>query len=748
LGRQTNGTFQRLSLGWVDETALVLAGAATMRGKALDLVYPAPAGEVSTLLAAQLLIHALAGERRNPSVGLVTADPAAATRVWDELRIESQGSRVPLWEVFPAYRADPDGTAQFTGALRGVVIGRRCDGWIVDVTVVDSLAGPVVANPRGPVIRVFADPLDPSLDDAKARGELIWGWSEGHLALGSAPASPVQSNRVPFSVAQGRLDVLREGVRLDVTVCTHADAEQRLGEAREALLRLSRLVGAAPSRHLEMGIRVTWSHLTTLACLPCRPSEYDKFAGVPPRAARAASEFEREVAAWARTLPADMRDLAQEVSAQIGLLVAALERGNPFGSALAHLALEGKPMWIVTRTRTAARALVAAQKGDERALRVGPLRVTWYGALHQCEVLPRAVVVGPPARSGWHRIAAGIAPDLGVLVLGELEADRARWAWDALRAARHRWGSQDLRRDAWSRLFVNPPPPPYPEPQLGAPVFNLSVGTRVMTEPDPFSPLGSLLRDDRMLLADEGSQERLVEVGERGDLRTHVSAVEIDTDFGFVLLPAEREVDVVVADTLERVVASSLSRGSRLVIAREGGRIGLIEALEDRLQHRPDLLASRLLIDEYQTRVYAAFRDSELTAPDLYQRMKSLSCTKSSTAVRSWVTRGGPMGPRDLEDIPRLNSALHLGYQYQRLREIHAGLEQVRVFRRVAGLALVRATTAALLARDDARVSAELGLSVADLRDAVAIATVRGLRLLPRLATITEIGHLQEVPFQ
>src|SRR6266487_5535941 len=46
-----------VDLCWVDEVALALIDLAMRRRQGLDLVYPAPAGEVAVLLAAQLLLR-------------------------------------------------------------------------------------------------------------------------------------------------------------------------------------------------------------------------------------------------------------------------------------------------------------------------------------------------------------------------------------------------------------------------------------------------------------------------------------------------------------------------------------------------------------------------------------------------------------------------------------------------------------------------------------------------------------------
>ena len=172
-----------VDLCWVDEVALALIGLAVVRRQGIDLVYPAPAGQLGVLLAAQLLLHRLIQGRRSSSLGLVTADTTAAARTWEALRIATTGSREPLTEVFPCFRAGPEGEAPAQGrALQGLIVGQRCLGWPVDYLVVDHLAGPVTVRGEARTIEVFSDPLDPALVRAERESRLIWGWSEPDLA--------------------------------------------------------------------------------------------------------------------------------------------------------------------------------------------------------------------------------------------------------------------------------------------------------------------------------------------------------------------------------------------------------------------------------------------------------------------------------------------------------------------------------------------------------------------------------------
>src|SRR4029077_15753060 len=107
------------------------------------------------------------------------------------------------------------------------------------------------------------------------------------------------------------------------------------------------------------------------------------------------------------------------------------------------------------------RALFKSIGDDPEAEECGNLRAAWYGKLHKHDSHPYGVVVGLPARSAWHRIDSGLARNLTVLVMGQAEAQRAKWAIDTLKAARARWASLDQRKKVWQTLIGSPVPPPH-----------------------------------------------------------------------------------------------------------------------------------------------------------------------------------------------------------------------------------------------------------------------------------------------
>ncbi|HEU5402411.1 MAG TPA: hypothetical protein VFU86_13695, partial [Terriglobales bacterium] len=81
----------RVGLTTVDEDALALLDLAMERGRGITFVYPAPAGEVAVLLAAQLILHRFVRGDPAPSVGLLTADTTGASKTWEGLAITTRG---------------------------------------------------------------------------------------------------------------------------------------------------------------------------------------------------------------------------------------------------------------------------------------------------------------------------------------------------------------------------------------------------------------------------------------------------------------------------------------------------------------------------------------------------------------------------------------------------------------------------------------------------------------------------------
>ena len=184
-----------------------------------------------------------------------------------------------------------------------------------------------------PTVALFADPLDPNLERLAERDELLWSWSEQDLAAGAAVLGYRAAGTVPFSVAHERLAQMAAGTDITIEVSHHPEADAAVDRAREDLRVLAELAGPTLGRHLANGLSVAWHHLSVLVALPCRPSVFDRFSGVPPWSARATRGFEPEIATWAGTLDGDASEVGSVLASDLGDLRAALERGNPLSDA-------------------------------------------------------------------------------------------------------------------------------------------------------------------------------------------------------------------------------------------------------------------------------------------------------------------------------------------------------------------------------------------------------------------------------
>lgn len=733
---------RRVDLCWVDEVALELIDLSIRRGQGVDLVYPAPAGQVAVLLAAQLLLHQFVRGNVSPSVGIVTADATMATRTWDALRIASTGGREPISQVFPCSRAGPDGESPWGGRrLKGVIVGQRCKEWPVDHLIVDHLAGFVAGQVDQPSIEVFSDPLDRDLRRAEERGRLIWGWSDADLALGDS-LEERRDHTIAFSVASDRLRTLADGVEVTLVVSHHPGAEAALGRIREDLRLMRSLAPARTDRNLERGLSVAWHHLATLSSLPCTPSRFDRFAGLPPIAARATSTFERELEAWARTLTGDPVEIATILASDMGDLRAALDDGNPFEQSIEELRDGSVETLIVTRTQTASKALLDALGIDPAVTRAGNLSICPLGRLHRQGTWPTAVMIGEPSPWDWHRLLSGLAPELRVLALGERSATACAAAVAEFRAMRDHWAGGPIRARTWGVLVGTPPPPTASVILRKSRTTVVVQGSEYVPEPDPFDSLASLFDLDPLDIGGEGPRAAIAREDPGGDWTAEVLAIDVRTDRGRILLEAGRPVEVRIGPRIVDRRPEALNAGDIVLVGRSQGRVGLLEALEERLAHRPDLLAARLMVDGYRRLVRRRFAQSGMTVAALHTAMVDLGCERTSAAVRDWVT-DGTMAPQHLDDLRRLNTALDLGMSEVQLREIFAGVQRRRGFRRSAGRALAAAARDSTVVEDEGRLDTETGLSVADLRDAVVQAVVVSVKPCGAPVPLTLLGRLE-----
>lgn len=737
--------YSRVYLSPLDESVLALVDRTIASGKDLTIVYPAPAGDVCVLLAAQILLRAFLDAKQLPAVGVLTADAAGSARTWNELRIAAPGSRTPLSEVFPCFRCAPDGTPQFgRRRARGLVIGNNFRDWPVDVVVVDHLAGQVDDEIPMTAIHVFADPLDPAISQLAARGSLVWGWSPGELSAWLGGASLTGRDRAAvFSIGEQRLRTLAAGVDVAIGVAHDEEAEQCIRRLRDDLRTMADFAASDPSPTIDRGIRVAWHHLSTLVSLPCRPSDFDQFAGVPPIAARPTSSFEPEIAAWSRVLGGDARDIAGVIASDLGDLRVRMEASPPFLAELTAALRDETPTLVVVRTHTAARGLLRAlaleSRGDGR---IGNSAIRSVARLHREGAWPRAIVVGTPPRWEWHKIDSGLSAHVRVLVLGDIDARMGVSVLNEIDMARRRWGSPVVRSETWKQLIGGGMPE---APIEAARPYNVRVEGLREAPPhvDPFAELEKLMIGGRLVVGEEGVEEGVAEEIEEGRWAAAVEAVEVETDAGVIRLPAGRLVDVRIDDRIVDYRARDLRAGMFLLIGRRAGRVGLLDALAERLKHRPDLFVATLLVNDLQSHIRKAFQSLGITSTQLFKRMREAGFAKTYAAARGYVGDGGPLAPRDIEDLRRLNTVLKIGFDDARIREVFAGVSRLRTFRRAAGRALAAAARGATVAGDGAGVDPETGLSLADLRDVVIEAKVIEVRECPDLVPLAELDRLE-----
>jgi hypothetical protein len=234
----------------------------------------------------------------------------------------------------------------------------------------------------------------------------------------------------------------------------------------------------------------------------------------------------------------------------------------------------------------------------------------------------------------------------------------------------------------------------------------------------------------------------LAREGDAGSWTAAVPAVEVTTDRGPLLLEQGRAVDVREGPKIVERRPETLQPGAILLVGRRQGRVGLLEALEERFRDRPDLMAARFLVDHYRRGVRARFAQSGLTIFALHRILAGLGCDKTSAAVRSWVT-DNTMAPQHKDDLERLNEGLELGFSQRQVDELFAGVQRRRGFRRAAGRALAAAARDSTVVVDENRVDDETGLSIADLREAVVEAGVVAVRPCDHPVPLTLLGRLE-----
>ena len=745
LSRYVKGTYVGVGLNLIDEAVLALVGRALARRSNVTFVYPSPAGEVSVLLAAQILIAQLLTGRISPSVGLVTSDTTTAARTWNQLSLGRAGERVALSEVFPCIRAGPNGEYPLRRRqFKGLLVGRQFVGWPCDTVIRDHIAGLAPGEPHVPTISVYGNPLDESLNDISKRGEPIWGWNASDVTALNSTQFRRDEHFSPFSVAADRFATIASGLRTTIRISRNEKAESCAGALKDDLLTLNEMAGHNLSAQLRRGLRAAWHHQRMLQALPVRPTKFDRFGGIPPIAARPTATYEPEMRAWAQALGGEIGELAEIVSSDLADLRSALEDSPPFLAELSKLASQGEEALIIVSNRTAARALVHELGGDVQSSNVGRCQVVSMRTLHRTGTWEKAYVVGMPPRWDWHRLDSGLTEDLHLLVLGDKEAGWARRSLKTLHEARNRWSSTDFRRHAWKRL-MSPTPPPVPEIPLRIAEDPEIVGAiDFVPTPDPFEAFEPLLVTVP-LFGEEGPSDMLAEEREDGQWTTQVEAVEVATDSGIIRLPIDRIVDVRVLNALDEMRADHLAPGMFLIVNRSAGRVGLLDAIADRLRtHRPDLFVANLVIRDLRASILENFRRSGMSKTDLYDRLVGLGFDKTYQAARGYVVERGPLAPRDYSDLRRLNTTLELGYDERRLAEVFTAVKRERAFRRATGRALASAARRTVTMEDTALVDDDIGLSIADLQELVLEARILGVRRCESPIPLGETGAFLE----
>ncbi|PZS27113.1 MAG: hypothetical protein DLM61_17295, partial [Pseudonocardiales bacterium] len=330
-----------------------------------------------------------------------------------------------------------------------------------------------------------------------------------------------------------------------------------------------------------------------------------------------------------------------------------------------------------------------------------------------------------------------------VLTLGTQSAEGCARAVESVRAATDHWGDDAEHARAW-RAVVGSVPPAHLSDGTSSPRRPVVVadGAKYVPEPDPFESLSSLFDLDPLDFGGEPPIRGIARQTDPDGWTAAVPAVSVVTDRGLLLLEVGRPVDVRDGPKMNERRPETLEPGAILLVGRQQGRVGLLEALEERLGHRPDLLAARYLLDHYRRLVRARWPASGLTIAALHRAMTDLGCDKTSAAVRSWVTEG-TMAPQHIDDLARLNAALVLGMSSVQVRELFAGVQRRRGFRRAAGRALAAAARDATVVADADTIDSETGLSIADLRDAVVEAVVLEVTPCDDPVPLTLLGTLE-----
>ena len=219
-------------------------------------------------------------------------------------------------------------------------------------------------------------------------------------------------------------------------------------------------------------------------------------------------------------------------------------------------------------------------------------------------------MIGEPSPWDWHRLLSGLAPNVEILTLGKQSAAGCASSIASIRAAQDHWGGVAVRERTW-RTLVGRRPPVTPA-EISAPrrpVLTLD-GAEYVPEPDPFEELASLFDLSPSMSGAKdrarGSRAKTVtgtgpQPCPRSQSRRTRARFSSRSDS-----PSRSE----TAPRSSSAAPNSSNQASILLVGRQQGRVGLLEALEERLGDRPDLLAARFLLDDYRRLSGARFAES------------------------------------------------------------------------------------------------------------------------------------------
>ena len=210
---------QWVDLCWVDEVALALIDLAQEHDQSSPSSIPPRRARSPCSWPRSCSCTSSCTATGSPSVGIVTADTTMAARTWNALRIATTGAREPIAEVFPCYRAGPEGESPWRWsstpgrhhrpAVQGLAGGpprRRPSRWPRARRYPPTRDRDVRRPPR---------PWPPPIEEAGAAhlGMVGGGSHQCKTAL-----SFVRAYTVPFSVASDRLETMAHGVEVSLRV--------------------------------------------------------------------------------------------------------------------------------------------------------------------------------------------------------------------------------------------------------------------------------------------------------------------------------------------------------------------------------------------------------------------------------------------------------------------------------------------------------------------------------------------------